>query len=209
MSDTARIAGIDEAGRGPWAGPVVAAAVVLRPRDRQGGAGPWTLSGARVDDSKRLTSLQRDRAFREILLRADVGVGIVPAEAIDRSDILQATFQAMRQAVEALDEPPALALIDGSQLPPLACPCRAIVGGDGLNVSIACASIVAKVLRDSLMTYYHRLFPEWGFDRHKGYGTALHRAALSQRGVSPLHRASFQPVAEALRAQETGLMAAA
>ena len=190
---------MDEVGRGPWAGPVVAAAVVLSPRDLRWRHGPWSLAGARIDDSKRLTPLQRERACRHILDRADVGVGIVTADVIDASRIHRATFRAMQHAVEALQEPPKLVLVDGAWPLSLACPCHAIIGGDRLQISIACASIVAKVLRDSLMTFYHRLFPDWGFDRHKGYGTALHRAALAQRGPSPLHRASFRPVAEVLR----------
>lgn len=199
ISGASRIAGVDEVGRGPWAGPVVAAAVVLRSRDVRWRQGPWHLGGVRIDDSKRLSPAQRERAFREVLRRADVGIGIVTAETIDRSDILRATFHAMQQAVEALAEPPEIALIDGACLPPLACPCRAVIRGDSLSVPIACASIVAKVVRDSLMTFYHRLFPDWGFNRHKGYGTALHRDALERWGPSLLHRASFQPVADVLR----------
>ena len=176
----------------------MAAAVILSPRDAQDGPGPWVLDGARIDDSKRLSPAQRERARRVILARAEVSVGIVPAEIIDRLGILSATFEAMRQAVEALPAPPDMALIDGTMAPPLTIPSRCLIGGDGRSLPIACASIMAKTLRDSLMGFYHRLFPDWSFDRHKGYGTALHRAALLACGPSFLHRVSFQPIAQAL-----------
>ena len=185
----ARIAGVDEAGRGPWAGPVVAAAVILRDRRRR--------LPVRIDDSKRLTALQRTRAFAHILHHADVGVGIVSAEEIDRRSILAATLAAMQHAVHELSPAPDLVLVDGLTAPPLEMPAWPIVHGDARSYPIACASIVAKVLRDSLMAFYHRLLPAYQFDRHKGYGTAVHARVLHERGPSWLHRMSVQPVAEA------------
>lgn len=177
---------MDEAGCGPWAGPVVAAAVVL-------GAG--RLRGVRIDDSKRLTPLARQRAFDRLLERADIGVGIVCAEAIDRFNIRQAALLAMRQAIDDLFLPPDYVLVDGTAVPPLNIPCRAIVRGDASCYVISCASIIAKVLRDRLMAFYHRLAPDYAFDQHKGYGTGLHAARLRQFGPSVFHRMSFRPVA--------------
>jgi ribonuclease HII len=179
-----RIAGVDEAGRGPWAGPVVAAAVILRRIPLP----------VRVDDSKRLTALQRQTAFRWILRCADIGVGIVCAQTIDRSNILHATLLAMRQALEDLAVAPDLVLIDGQFAPVCDVPCRPIVHGDQRCYSISCASIVAKVVRDDLMQFYHHLYPAYGFQRHKGYGTPEHAAALAAQGPSFLHRRSFRPV---------------
>lgn len=186
-----RIAGVDEAGRGPWAGPVVAAAVILhRPR--------FT---ARIDDSKKLSPLQRERAFVEILQQAEVGIGIVCAQDIDRLNILQATFLAMRRAIEALSPLPDHALIDGGARPPLPVPCDTLVGGDGRVPAISCASIVAKVVRDRLMRFYHTLWPAYALDEHKGYGTATHLAGLQTQGPCVLHRRSFAPVALVAEAQ--------
>ena len=176
---------MDEAGRGPWAGPVVAAAVILRRRRLP----------VRIDDSKRLTALQRVRAFEHILRHAEVGVGIVSAEEIDRRSILAATLAAMQQAVAALSHPPDLVLVDGLTAPPLSMPAWPLVHGDARSYPIACASIVAKVVRDSLMEFYHRLLPAYRFHQHKGYGTALHARLLDQWGPSLLHRLSFRPVA--------------
>lgn len=183
-----RIAGVDEAGRGPWAGPVVAAAVILR-------QAPLPL---RIDDSKRLTAAQRTRAFHAIVERAEVGIGIVCAEDIDRRNILQATLLAMQQAVEDLPRPPERVLIDGNAVPSIPIPCQAIVRGDQCCYVISCASIVAKVLRDRLMAFYHELVPQYAFHRHKGYGTALHTERLRVWGPSVLHRRSFRPVRAAL-----------
>lgn len=177
---------MDEAGRGPWAGPVVCAAVVLRTA---------RLPRARIDDSKRLSPLQRTRAFEAILACADVGVGIACADEIDRFNILQATLQAMVQAVDDLSVRPNLVLVDGSIAPPLTIPCWPVVGGDARSPLIACASIIAKVLRDRLMHFYHRLYPSYQFHQHKGYGTILHARLLELWGPCPLHRLSFQPVA--------------
>lgn len=184
------IAGIDEAGRGPWAGPVVAAAVVLQRHPLP----------VRIDDSKRLTPRQRAHAYSIILQYAEIGVGIVCAGEIDRHNILQATFRAMHEAVRGLPALPDLALVDGHLLPPLPVPCRAIIGGDASVYEISCASIVAKVIRDRLMEFYDGLYPGFGFCRHKGYGTALHSERLRALGPCLLHRKTFQPIAEALSA---------
>ena len=176
---------MDEAGRGPWAGPVVAAAVILR-------TSPLPV---RIDDSKRLTRLQRAKAFRLILEHAEVGIGIVCAEEIDRMNILQASLLAMRHAVDDLGVPADLILVDGPFVPRVAPPCWPVVHGDRLSYVIGCASIVAKELRDRLMEFYHELAPAYAFHRHKGYGTALHAAQLRQLGPSLFHRRSFRPVA--------------
>jgi ribonuclease HII len=182
------VAGIDEAGRGPWAGPVVAAAVILR-KDA-------TSMGVR--DSKQLSASVREKLFDMINETAIVGVGIVEVEQIDRVNILQATFLAMRQAVEALAIAPNIALIDGNHVPPL--PCRAIpvVGGDRLCPSIAAASIIAKVTRDRMMIDLAEGFPEYGWNANKGYGTRQHAEAIAEFGVTPHHRRSFAPIRKAL-----------
>ena len=185
-----RIAGVDEAGRGPWAGPVVAAAVILR-------TAPLPV---RVDDSKRLTSAQRDRAFGAILRHAEVGFGIASVDEIDRMNILQATLLAMRRALLDLPTPAEAAVIDGPFIPDVPMPCQPIVHGDRLNYAISCASIVAKVFRDRLMAFYHDLAPAYGFRQHKGYGTALHAERLTAFGPSVFHRASFEPVRRSLLA---------
>ncbi|HEX9779591.1 MAG TPA: ribonuclease HII [bacterium] len=183
------IAGVDEAGRGPWAGPVVAAAVVLREPVR-----------ARIDDSKRLSPLQRARSARAILACADVGFGIVSADAIDRENIRRASLEAMRQAAADLSAPPELVLVDGRDLPVLPWTARAVVGGDRVSRVIAAASIMAKVLRDELMCFYESLYPGYAFRAHKGYGTERHAAALRSLGPSFLHRVTFRPVASASQA---------
>ena len=184
------IAGLDEVGRGPLAGPVVAACVVLP----EG----FYLDG--INDSKKLTERGRERA--EVRIRAEavaIGLGLVEPETIDRINILQASRQAMRDAFLSLDPVPDCALIDGLVVP--AFPCthqQAIVGGDGLCASIAAASIVAKVARDRMMRAYHAVYPEYGFDGHKGYGAAKHLEALRAHGPCPIHRRSFAPVAACL-----------
>lgn len=182
------VAGVDEAGCGPWAGPVVAAAVVVRRRRFR----------ARIDDSKRLTALQRERAFAEIQARASIGIGLASHAAIDRDNIARAARCAMQDAIHALTESPDFLLVDGRTpaLTPL--PQRSLIHGERASLSIACASIVAKVTRDRLMTFYDRLFPVYRFASHKGYGTAEHRAALHAHGPSLLHRRTFRPVAELL-----------
>ncbi len=148
----------------------------------------------RIDDSKRLTSAQRARAFAVILDHAQVGVGIASAETIDRLNILQATLLAMAHAIQDLPEPVDLVLVDGPATPTVNVPCWPIVRGDQRSYVIGCASIVAKVLRDDLMRFYHELFPAYQLNHHKGYGTALHASRLKALGPSLLHRKSFAPI---------------
>lgn len=188
------LAGVDEAGRGPWAGPVVAAAVILRK----------TPLSVRIDDSKRLTPAMRTSAYAAILDHADVGIGIVCAETIDRWNILRATLMAMQRAIEDLPAGADLILVDGTFTPSVAVRCWPIVHGDQRSYVIACASIVAKVTRDRLMSFYHDLYPDYAFDRHKGYGTSLHAERLAQCGPSFLHRRSFRPVSQTMETQEAG-----
>ena len=177
-----RIAGIDEAGRGPLAGPVVAAAVVL----------PDRYSHPEINDSKKLTSRSRERLFE--VIRADalaVGIGVMDAWAIDELNILRATLLAMREAVADLQVVPDCLLVDGNQSVPLEIPQETIVKGDARSVSIAAASIVAKVSRDRIMEIYHRQFPYYNFFKNKGYGTAEHRRAIREHGFCKIHRRSF------------------
>ena len=187
------IAGIDEAGRGPWAGPVVAAAVILDPAQLPEG----------IDDSKALDEDMRETVYARIISTSQFAVGIAGVERIDRDNILQATLWAMSQAVSGLSLRPRLALIDGNKAPRLACETRTIIKGDAKCLSIAAASIVAKVTRDRIMTAMARELPGYGFERHKGYGTPEHKAALARLGVSAEHRRSFRPIQLAL-----GLVAA-
>jgi ribonuclease HII len=182
------ICGIDEAGRGPWAGPVVAAAVILDPAAIPAG----------IADSKTLDEGAREAAYARILASADVAVGVAEVARIDRDNILQATLWAMSEAVARLGRLPALALVDGNRTPRLDCATRAIVKGDAKCLSIAAASIVAKVTRDRMMQELARRHPGYGFERHKGYGTREHRMAIARLGVCPEHRRSFRPVQLAL-----------
>ena len=185
------VAGVDEAGRGPLAGPVVAAAVILD--ERQPIAG--------LADSKKLTALRRERLFDEIRAKAlCCSVAEASVEEIDRLNILQATLLAMRRAVQGLRLKPALVLVDGNRLPVLDIPAEAIVKGDALVPAISAASILAKVQRDRWCAEVHTQYPEYGFDAHKGYGTAEHLQALRAHGASPLHRRSLAPVAQHLEA---------
>ncbi len=180
------VAGVDEAGRGPWAGPVIAAAVVLDPARIPAG----------LDDSKALTPARRAALFDAIMGEAlAIGMGRASAKEIDRINILQASLAAMARAVAALKPAPAFALIDGNRMPRLACPGEAIVKGDGRCLSIAAASIVAKVTRDRLMAELDSRHPGYGWARNKGYGTREHAAALARLGPTPEHRRSFRPVA--------------
>lgn len=178
------ICGIDEAGRGPWAGPVCAAAVILDAHNIPSG----------LNDSKKLTEAKRERLYPEIMAAADVGVGLVSAAQIDEINILQATYLAMNRAVAALTTRPTLALIDGNRGPKLFCATQMIVSGDAKSLSIAAASIIAKVTRDRLMIELEKVYPVYGFARHKGYGTAAHAAALAQHGPCTEHRKSFAPI---------------
>lgn len=179
------VAGVDEAGRGPLAGPVVAAAVIL----------PQAALLKGVDDSKKLTPGQREACFQEISSCASrVGIGSVDAPDIDRMNVLQATFHAMIQAIEKLEILPDFLLIDGPYRLPLGIPQKGIPQGDRKSLTIAAASIVAKVYRDRLMSDYHSLYPVYGFDQHKGYGTPHHLEAIRRHGPCPLHRMSFKGV---------------
>ena len=183
------VAGVDEAGRGPLAGPVVAAAVILDPAVRIEG----------LADSKRLSAGRQAELDREIRARAlSFAVARVGAAVIDAVNILQATMQAMREAVDGLDTSPDEVLVDGNRCPALPYPARAVVRGDVSVAAISAASILAKVARDQEMIEMDRRYPEYGFARHKGYGTHAHRAALLRFGPSPIHRASFAPVRSAL-----------
>lgn len=187
--DSSLIAGLDEAGRGPLAGPVVAAAVIL-PADFCDIAG---LSG--MTDSKKLTARRREAMAGEIRACALVGVGVAEPAEIDRLNILHASMAAMARALANLACTPHEALVDGNRLPPgLPCPARALVGGDGIEPAISAASIIAKTVRDALMIEADMRFPGYGFAGHKGYGAASHMAALESLGPSAIHRLSFAPV---------------
>lgn len=188
------VAGVDEAGRGPLAGPVVAAAVILD--DHQ------PIKG--LADSKKLTALRREKLFDEIRAKAlCCSVALATVEEIDRFNILQATMLAMQRAVKGLRLKPAKVLVDGNRLPVLDVVAEAIVSGDALVPAISAASILAKVTRDRMLDELHTQHPLYGFDRHKGYGTVQHLAALHEYGPLPAHRRSFAPVAQALRERST------
>jgi ribonuclease HII len=179
------VCGVDEAGRGPLAGPVYAAAVILDPAQPIDG----------LADSKKLSERKRERLALEIRAKAlAFGIASASVEEIDRINILQATLLAMRRAVEALPVQPAEALIDGNRCPQLSMPARAIVGGDATEQAISAASILAKTARDAEMRRIHELFPQYALDRHKGYDTSVHRAALTLHGPAWFHRKSFAPV---------------
>jgi ribonuclease HII len=177
--------GVDEAGRGPWAGPVVAAAVVLDAQNIPAG----------LNDSKKLTEAKRETLYDTIMRTASVGVGIASAALIDEINILQATYRAMGEAVAALGDQTTFALVDGNRAPSLSIRVQTIIEGDGKCLSIAAASIIAKVTRDRMMRQLELQYPDYGFQKHKGYGTALHLAALQRLGPCPEHRKSFKPVA--------------
>ena len=182
------IAGVDEAGRGPLAGPVVAAAVVLDPAFISDG----------IADSKALDAKSRQSVYQAIVATAQVGIGVAGVDRIDSDNILNASLWAMAQAVARLDCRPRLVLVDGNKVPNVECSTRAIVQGDAKCLSIAAASIVAKVVRDAMMAELARDYPHYGFDRHKGYGTREHHEAIARHGVTPHHRRSFRPVQLAL-----------
>lgn len=184
-----RLAGIDEAGRGPWSGPVAVAAVILNHQAVPDG----------LADSKKLTEARREQLYEEILETSHVAVALASPREIDARNIRAATLRAMARAANALPLAPLACLIDGRDVPPdLPCPGQAAIKGDGRLLCIAAASIVAKVTRDRLMTRMDGVFPGYGFAGHKGYGTARHAAALAEIGACPLHRRSFRPVAVAL-----------
>jgi len=184
------VAGVDEAGRGPWAGPVVAAAVILDRSKRLPG----------IDDSKKLSAIKREALFDLIMAKACVGVGIASVEEIDTLNILQASMLAMCRAVEALSVAPCMALVDGNTPPELACRVTTIVGGDAKSLSIAAASIIAKVTRDRMMRELAGEFPGYGWERNAGYGTAAHQKGLATLGVTPHHRRSYKPIRAYLEA---------
>ena len=199
------VIGLDEAGRGPWAGPVVAAAAWLDPEMLD----PALAAG--LDDSKKLTAKRRAALF-EALADPDcrfaaVAVGQASVEEIDSLNILQASLLAMQRAAAALtaalaaERVPQAALVDGNRLPRLPCQARAVVKGDGLSLSIAAASVVAKVTRDRAMAEHARTFPGYGWERNQGYGTAEHQAGIARLGITPLHRRSFAPIRAVLTRQ--------
>jgi ribonuclease HII len=203
--------GVDEAGRGPLAGPVVAAAAAYKdlafivPAGRE-------KDFALIRDSKALSPKQREKAFGLVHEYFEVGLGVIHPETIDRINILEATFLAMKEAVvdlrKKVGSAPVLLLVDGNQkIPNLSLPQETVVGGDGSVRSIAAASIVAKVVRDRMMDEYDRQYPQYGFAKHKGYGTKQHMEALEKYGPTPVHRTSFSPVAQAiLRFRELGIL---
>ncbi len=182
-------AGVDEAGRGPLAGPVVVAAVIL----------PTNYVLESLDDSKRLSAKKREQLVPQIEDQAVAfSVEFVEVDEIDRVNILQATLNGMQRAVGRLDPAPQRAMIDGNRAPHLSCEVKTVIGGDRLIASISAASILAKVYRDRLMLSMHRLYPDYGFDRHKGYPTAHHLDRLKLFGPCPIHRKSFAPVRKAI-----------
>ncbi|KAB7740001.1 ribonuclease HII [Parvibaculum sedimenti] len=180
----ARVCGIDEAGRGPLAGPVVAAAVILDMENCPEG----------LDDSKKLDEAKREALFAELSTRAEIGVGIASIDEIEELNILWATMLAMSRACAALENPPGFALIDGNRVPKLDCPARAIIGGDARVLSISAASIIAKVTRDRIMNELAAAHPGYGWETNRGYGTPEHLDALNRLGVTPHHRKSFAPI---------------
>src|ERR1035437_2569049 len=191
--DVARVAGLDEAGRGPLAGPVVAAAAILPSKWAESGL-PRELEG--LNDSKQLTANQREKFFAFITSRGEIEFGIAEVDAalIDEINILQATHRAMNDALAKLRPAPEHALVDGRPVTTMRVPQTAIVKGDARSYSIAAASVLAKVTRDRLMLEFDRQWPKYGFAEHKGYGTAQHLAAITAHGPCPIHRRSFAPL---------------
>jgi ribonuclease HII len=190
----ARVAGIDEAGRGALAGPVVAAAVLL----------PEKFRHRKLKDSKQLAPELREAIYQELIDNAEVtwAIGVVDHVEIDQINILRATHRAMRLAIEAITSPPEHVLIDGLPVHPFPLPQTAIIDGDCISLSIAAASVIAKVSRDRMMRDFCALFPEYCFSQHKGYSTELHLMKLHEHGPCPIHRRSFEPVAQPLLALE-------
>ncbi|MDX1710235.1 MAG: ribonuclease HII [Rhodovibrionaceae bacterium] len=186
------IVGLDESGRGPLAGPVVAAAVILDPLRLPRRLKP------RLDDCKKVAAPLRQELFAALMERAIVRVGVVTPEEIDRLNILQASLEAMRRAVVELPETPDIALVDGNKAPSLAFETRTVVGGDGISLSIAAASIIAKVHRDCLMDKLALDHPGYGWETNRGYGTRAHLEAIRMLGLTPHHRRTFAPVRELL-----------
>lgn len=194
LGHRAIIAGVDEVGRGPWAGPVTACAVILDPMNIPDG----------LNDSKKLSAARREKLARDILASAEVSIAHATVQEIDRLNILQASLLAMRRAIEGLPRTARFALIDGNKIPAdLACPAEAIVKGDSKSCSIAAASIVAKVTRDEIMVALAQQFPGYGWEKNAGYGTKLHQEGLRNFGVTPHHRRSFKPIHNILCEEQT------
>ncbi len=187
-----RVAGIDEAGRGPWAGPVHAAAVIFA------SAGPPVELAARINDSKQLSAAQREALYPELFEIAEIGVGETSVAEIDALNILAATHLAMARALAALGRQPDAALVDGNRAPELPCPVRCVVKGDSKSLSIAAASIIAKVSRDRHMTELARAHPGYAWERNFGYGTKQHQHGLARLGLTAHHRQSFKPIRKLL-----------
>lgn len=183
-SFTGIVAGVDEAGCGPWAGPVVAAAVILNPHRRT----------THINDSKKLTREDREELYKTIIERAHTATGMATVEEIDAINILEAAKLAMQRAFEGLSIMPDVALVDGNRQPKLPCPVKMIIGGDESCMSIAAASIIAKVTRDHIMQELAQEFPYYGWHTNAGYGTARHQNGLKEYGVTPHHRRSFAPI---------------
>ncbi|NWJ96053.1 MAG: ribonuclease HII [Chloroflexi bacterium] len=203
-----RLAGVDEAGRGAWAGPLVAAAAVLTLPEQAEDLAGWQELAARlkgVNDSKQVTPAGRERLFELVLREAEVGVGLVSSLTVDLIGVGAANKLAMARAVAALPQPPEHLLIDAFKLPQVALPQTALIKGDARCFSIAAASIIAKVTRDRLLVELDTTFPGYGFAKHKGYGTALHAAALAQYGPCAIHRYSYIPVWEVFEQQRQAL----
>lgn len=186
------IVAIDEVGRGPWAGPVMAAAAILDPANIPDG----------LNDSKKLSAAKRDQLHDAILATARVEIGLASVEEIDQLNILQATKLAMRRAYDALGVQASIALVDGNQPPQLPCPVRCVVKGDSISLSIAAASIVAKVKRDRMMAELAQQFPHYGWESNAGYGTKTHQDGIAAHGITPHHRRSFKPIRALLEAAE-------
>ena len=183
------LTGVDEAGRGPWAGPVVASAVIVRDFSFE----------SDINDSKKMTPSSRARAYDEILTKCVVGVGVVDSDTIDKINILEATFCAMQEALKNVRQAPDCVLVDGNRMPKSSYRLTPVTGGDAKSFSVACASIVAKVTRDRMMEYFDEVFPQYGFKEHKGYGTPAHQAALEKHGPCRIHRKSFAPIKALLK----------
>lgn len=185
------IAGVDEAGRGPLAGPVVAAAVIFQKKESPEG----------IRDSKKLSPQKRERLYHLLMEDPSIlkGIGICNERIVDQLNILQASFQAMRMALSQLSPGPQFVLVDGFKIPGLSLPQKGIPKGDDLSYSIGAASILAKVTRDHLMLEYEERYPGYGFKQHKGYGTKLHLEMLKEKGPCPVHRTSFEPVKQLLQ----------
>jgi len=188
------VAGIDEAGRGPLAGPVVAAAVIIRQTDFK----------ERIDDSKKLSASKRERAFIDIFKRCEVGIGSADVAEIDEVNIFRATILAMKRAVAELENRPDYLLVDGNMDLPLPEACKCLIRGESLSISIACASIVAKVFRDRIMLEMDEIYPQYGFKKHKGYGTREHIEAIRKYGLCRIHRNSFGPFGTQRRKKRVG-----